>query len=73
MLLDESKPAAYIRAVYGYSLSTRIRQENLDIVLCGLFSWLFGACKEESGDVLGDVTCVSSTIKSMDGSDERPI
>ena len=63
IFLPESKPAANIRAVYGGSRSTRIRQANREIVDCVttlfLLRWSPGM--------------VSMTTKSIGDSDERPI
>lgn len=56
----ESNPAAKIRARFGSFLSTKIRQANLDIVLCITF---------ESFLSPGNV---SMTTKSIGDSDDRP-
>lgn len=63
IFFSESNPAAYIRAVYGGLRSTRMRQANRDIVLCGTTDisdrWSPGI--------------VSMTTKSIGDSDDRPI
>ena len=63
IFFSESNPAANIRAVYGGLRSTKMRQANRDIVLCGTTDI----------SALWSPGIVSMTTKSMGDSDERPI
>ena len=58
--MDESKPAAYILAVCGYSRSTMIRQENRDIVL-----WAFDCKLAEDSHI-----CDVADLASLDDDDD---
>lgn len=60
MFLLESKPAAYILAFVASVRSTKIRQANLDIVLCITFVSFLSPGR------------VSITTKSIGDSDDRP-